>query len=179
MYSNSQTQMKIGRVNLTEHEIGPTAQERLELFLGRIDDYLTLKNVKPSDITEHTEEAMEIDSYTYDELLELTQEQCFACAYTLYQYCDNVLSEMNKQAMVCSWCTSALNLMVSRERDDFYESSYNRMEMKIARLAVDNEVVYKVREWLTTAEARRDALKHKEYLLKKKADCLMEKGKRY
>jgi len=179
MYSNTRTQTKSGRVNLTEQEIGPTAKERLESFLSRIDDYLTLKNVQPSDMTENIEAALEIDSYTYEETLELTQEQCFSCAYSLYQYCDNVLSEMNKQAMVCNWCSSALNIMVSRERDEFYTSSYNRMDMKIARLAVDNEVVYKVREWLRTAEARRDALKHKEHLLKKKADCLMEKGKRY
>lgn len=152
-----------------------TAKDRLELFLSRIDDYLTLKNAKAAEITE---EAKEADALTHEEMMSLTQDQCFAHSYALYQYCDNVISEMNKQAAVCTWCENALNLMIGRENDEFYMSSFNRIEMKIARLATSNEVVYKVRDWLSTAVTRRDALKSKEFLLKKKADLLMEKGRR-
>jgi len=152
-----------------------TGQERLDLFLQRIDDYITLKNAEPSEVPD---EAHEADSMTFEEMNSLTQSECFAYGYALYQYCDNILHEMNKQAIVHTWCTNALNTCISRERDEFFTSSFNRIEIKVARLAVDNEFIHKIREWQTVAGARRDSLKNKEYLLKKKAECLIEKGKR-
>jgi hypothetical protein len=66
--------------------------------------------------------------------------------------------------------------IISQESENF--SQYTKHEMKEATVIRENMVAKKIHEWNSVAEARVASLKNKEQIVRRKADCLIEKGKR-
>jgi len=145
----------------------------VEIFLSRIDSYLECKDLQP--IKMHAECKI-AESFTMEEVEQLTQDDCFNHAYMLYQYCNCLSTEKSRQAIALNWCNDALNKMVSKADDGF--SQYTKHEMKMAYVINENHVAKKIDDWRATAEARVSMLENREYILRKQADCLMTKGSR-
>ena len=149
------------------------ASERLNEFTQGIQNYIDCKNLGPPKFTaEHVLPEM----FSVENLERLTQDECFNSAFMLYQYADYVSSEKASQEVVIKWCEKALNTIISTEIEDM--SQYTKHDMKVAHVLRSHDLAKKIDEWKTIAEARVVSLGSKEYSVRKKADCLMEKGKR-
>lgn len=150
-----------------------TIKERLDQFLANIDAYIQAKNfVGPA----FNEEFKLAESMTIETINGLTQEDCFAHAFMLYQYADAIAQELYKHKTIAAWCDDNLNVILGREVSEM--SQYTKHEMKVGAVLKENEVARKINEWKTVAQARVDYLQQKEYNVKCKANCLLEKGKR-
>ena len=80
------------------------------------------------------------------------------------------------QKIALNWCNDKLNKMVAKNHDQF--SKYTKYEERRPLIIVNDEYAAKVDHYREIAEARVQALDGKIYELKRKADILMEKGKR-
>ena len=149
------------------------ASERLKEFTQGIQNYIDCKNLGPPKFTaEHVLPEM----YTTENLEKLTQDECFNGAFMLHQYADYISSEKASQEVVIKWCEKALNTIISTETEDM--SQYTKYEMKVAHVLKTHDLAKKIDEWKSVAEGRITAIGNKEYSVRKKADCLMEKGKK-
>lgn len=151
----------------------PNLNERLEAFLKNIDEYIKATNfVGPA----FNEEFKIAESLDLEGLDKLTQDDCFNYGFMLYQYADSLGSEMNKQRTVQAWCERNLNELVGREVLEM--SQYVKHEMKVGAVMRENTVAGKLGQFLEVAKSRADFLQQKEYNVRRKAECLIEKGKR-
>lgn len=154
-------------------EIKLNASERLQEFTKNIQNYIDCKNLGPPKFTaEHVLPEM----YSTENLERLTQDECFNSAFMLLQYADYVASEKASQEIVVKWCEKALNTIISTETEEM--SQYTRHDMKVAHVLRSHDLAKKIDEWKSVAEGRVISLGSKEYSVRKKSDCLMEKGKR-
>ena len=55
---------------------------------------------------------------------------------------------------------------------------YVKHDTKVATIIRNNEIAGRINEWKLTAEGRLENLKSREYNVRRKADILIEKGKR-
>ena len=65
-------------------------EEKLKEFLQRIDDYINNKNLGTSNFHEELKEA---ESFSGQELRDLSQEDCFNYGFLLYNYVDYLIGE--------------------------------------------------------------------------------------
>ena len=114
--------------------------------------------------------------YSVENLERLTQDECFNSAFMLYQYADYVGSEKASQEVVVQWCDKNLKTIIATEIEDMPQ--FTKYDIKVAHILRDNDLAKKIDEWKSVAEARMITLGSKEYSVRKKADCLIEKGKR-
>ena len=149
------------------------ASDRLLEFTEGIQNYIDGKNLGPP---RFNEEHRTPETYTTQRLEALTKDECFNAAYMLYQYADYINSEKCSQENVFSWCEKALNTIISTEIEDMPQ--FTKHDIKVAHILRANDLAKKISEWKSVAEGRITALGNKEYNVRKKADCLMEKGKR-
>jgi hypothetical protein len=149
------------------------ASEQLENFKKLVDDYISLKGVKRVTFSEDFHVANELDLDVIDRL---NQQECFNYAYTLYQYANYIQDEANEQKVVLDWCNSKLNYIIANNQDNFPQ--FTKHEMKIPLMIKENSFACKIDNWKTVVQARLQVLEGKENIIKRKADCLMEKGKR-
>jgi hypothetical protein len=150
------------------------ANERLKDFLDGINNYLSCKNLLPTAF--HPEFAI-AETLSLEQLDKLTQSECFSYAYMLYQYADHVSSERAKQDTVVRWCEDNLNKVIAGEMEDM-SHVIAKHEMKVANILRTNDLANNINNWKTVAESRLASLSSREYSVRRKADCLMEKGKR-
>lgn len=149
------------------------ASERLNEFTQGIQNYINGKNLGPP---KFTEEYVLPEMYSDENLVRLTQDECFNSAYMLYQYADYISSEKATQEVVFNWCEKNLNTIISTEIEDMPQ--FTKYDIKVAHVLRSNDLAQKIDEWKSVAEARMITLGSKEYSVRKKADCLIEKGKR-
>ena len=149
------------------------ATEQFESFKKSVDDYISLKGIQSISFCDDFNLALNLDIDTMDKM---TQQECFNYAYTLYQYAGYIQDEQSQQQVVVDWCNSRLNYIVASNEDCFPQ--YTKHEMKIPILIKENSFASKVESWRLVAESRLKRLEGREILIKRKADCLMEKGKR-
>ena len=149
------------------------ASERLKKFLDDIDQYIEAKNFVGAAFSEEFKAAESFDS---DKLRSLNQDDCFNYAFMLMQYADQINSELAKAKSVVAWCEDALNKMIASELMNMQQIA--KHEMKVGAILKENEVAAKINEWKITAQSRIDLLQNKEYNIRRKADCLIEKGRR-
>ena len=149
------------------------AAEQLENFRKAVDDYVSLRGVKQVEFSEDFHVANELDLDVMDKL---TQQECFNYAYTLYQYANYIQDEINSQRIILDWCNSKLNYVIANNQDNFPQ--YTKHEMKIPLMIKENSFASKIDSWKMVAQARLQTLEGKDTITKRKADCLMEKGKR-
>lgn len=148
--------------------------ERLKTFLQRIEDYISLEGVY-HDNSNLREEFEKCDGMTMEQLNKLSQQECFDYSFLLCQYADHISREKAKQENVVRWCNDSLFRILAQEIDNDMVAKH---EIKAARVFIENAVADKINEWKNHAESRLANLTNREYNIRKKADILIEKGKR-
>jgi len=149
-----------------------TAEDRLNDFISKVEQYIESKSLGPRDIDD---ECLASDGLSVDELQNLSKDDCFAHAYKLYQYADHIANEKANQENVCRWCELSLNSIMAQEIDNGLIAKY---EMKVAKVLLENELAATISKWKQHAESRLAKLSSREFNVRKKADILFEKGKR-
>ena len=149
-----------------------TASERLKAFLSNVDEYITCKNLGISKFNPEWALAETFDIATINCL---TQQECFDYAFMLYQYADHVGQERAEQQNVSRWCEGSLNSILAQEFDSELIAKH---EIKVANVLRTNELAAKIDEWKQNADSKLAILSNREYNLRRKADILIEKGKR-
>jgi len=160
-------QKNIGENNLN-------AADRLKDFLDRIETYISCKNLAP---TKFSEEFALAETLSLEQMDRLTRDDCFNFAYMLYQYADHVASEKASQETVMNWCEGSLNIIISSEIQDM-AGEYLKHDIKVANILRSHDLARKIKDWQDVAKARLAKIVSREYNVRRKADILIEKGKR-
>ena len=150
------------------------AADRLKEFLDKIDTYISCKNLAP---TKFSEEFALADTLSLKQMDGLTRDDCFNFAYMLYQYADHVASEKASQETVANWCEGNLNIIISSEIQDM-AGEYLKHDIKVANILRSHDLAKKIKEWQDVAKARLAKIVSREYNIRRKADILMEKGRK-
>lgn len=151
------------------------AADRLKHFLDGIDLYITAKNIAP---TPFNPEFAIAETFNIEQLQRLTHDECLNYAYQLFQYADHLSRERAHCENVAKWCEHNLQSIISEELRSGTWDQYAKHETKVSTILRDNEIAHKINEWKLTAEGRLENLKSREYNVRRKADILIEKGKR-
>jgi hypothetical protein len=149
-----------------------TAAERLTLFLKQIDEYITITHLG---VTKFHQDWAMAETFDIAKMDTLTQDDCFNYAFMLYQYADHVGGEKAKLQNVARWCDGSLNSIMAQEFDTQMIAKH---EIKYANVLKGNELAKKIDEWKQNAESKLAVVVSREYNLRRKADILIEKGKR-
>jgi hypothetical protein len=151
------------------------AADRLRNFLDGIDAYVNAKNITP---TPFNAEFAIAETFTLEQMQKLIQDECFNYAYLLYQYADHISHERANCENVIKWCDYNLQSIIAEDLKNGVWEQYAKHETKVATILRDNEVAFKIHEWKMTAEGRLENVKNREYNIRRKADILIEKGKK-
>lgn len=150
-----------------------TAKENIEDFVQKLDDFINETNIK---FANFKPEFLTASDMSLDELKSLNKDDCFNNADLLYSYAAYISDQLTRQKVVYNLCTDHLEKLVARNNDRF--SQYTKHDAKIQLIIVDNEYAKSIDHYRQIAHSRIEALNDKVYELKRKADILMEKGKR-
>lgn len=149
--------------------------DRLKNFLDGIDSYITAKNIAP---TPFNPEFALAETLSIDTMEKLNQDVCFNYAYQLYQYADHLARERAHCENVIRWCDNSLQSIIAESLRSGVWDQYAKHETKVATILRDDEIAHKINDWKLTAEGRLENLKTREFNVRRKADILIEKGKR-
>lgn len=150
-----------------------TAKETIEDFLSKLEDFTNETNTK---FANFREEFLIISDLPDENLKKLSKEETFDAAYLLYSYASYIQDQHNRQKIVYDLCTDQLEKMVAKNSEKF--GPYTKHDAKIQLIIVDNEYAKSIDNYRQVAHARIQSLEGKVYELKRKADILLEKGKR-
>jgi len=117
------------------------------------------------------------ETLSLEDMSKLTQDECFNYAYQLYQYADHLGSERANCENVTRWCKENLNSIIADQVTEI-EVQFMKYETKVDLVKRNNDVARNINEWFITAQGRLETLKSREYNVRRKADILIEKGKR-
>lgn len=148
------------------------SSDRLAKFINGVDDYIESSNLKPPAFNKEFALAETFDLATLDVL---TQQECFDYAFMLYQLADHIGTERAEQTNIVRWCEGSLNSILSQELDQEWIAKH---EIKVAAVLRENELAQKIDQWKAVAQSRLAHLENREYNIRRKADILIEKGKR-
>ena len=162
------TVLNIGERNLN-------SQDRLEYFLNGITEYIEGKNLSPCKFQEEFKLA---DDITEERLKTLTRDELFDQAFLLYQYADHVGQERAHTENVIRWCNDTLQRVIAYGVQHGEWDKYEKHDTKVATILANDAIAGAVNNWKLTAEGRLEHVKHREYNIKRKAEILIEKGKR-
>lgn len=151
------------------------ASERLKDFLDGIDLYISGKNISP---TAFNPEFIVAETFSLENLSKLTQDECFNYAYQLYQYADHLSRERAHCENARKWCENSLNSIIAEAFNGGLWDQYAKHEIKVATILRNDALANKINEWKLTAEGRLENLQNREYNVRRKADILIEKGKK-
>ena len=151
-----------------------TASEQLADLKAMVEDFLSASNARfNKKFRDDWHRCANADRET---ISSLTQAELFDWSYTLYSYSNFLQDELNMQKIALNWCNDKLNKMVAKNHDQF--SKYTKYEERRPLIIVNDEYAAAVDHYREIAESRVQALDGKIYELKRKADILLEKGKR-
>ena len=150
------------------------ATDRLNQFLEGIDAYVLGKNIRP---TAFKPDFALPETISIEDMDRLTQDDCFNYAFQLYQYADHVATERAHCENVARWCQNSLDSILAYEMESMIDV-IAKHEIKVARVLRNNDLAQKINDWKLTAEGRLENIKSREYNIRRKADILIEKGKR-
>jgi len=149
------------------------ASDRLAEHLESINNYINSTNTKFSSFRE---EYLLVSDLSMDQLRKLTQQELFDAAYLMYGYATYIQDEINKNKVALSWCHDQMEKLIVKHTQEF--NQYTKHESKKHILAQSNSYAAALENMREVAEARLNLLDGKVYELKRKADILLEKGKR-
>lgn len=150
------------------------AADRLQTFIEGIKTYITGSNIAP---TTFNPEFAIAETLSIEGMEKLTQDDCFNYAYQLYQYADHIAWCRSQSENVVRWCKQNLGSIVAHEVTEI-EVQFMKYETKVDLIKRNNDIARNINEWLLTAESRLELLKSREYNVRRKADILIEKGRR-
>ena len=151
-----------------------TASEQLADLKAMVDDFLDASHARfNKKFRDDWHRCANADRET---ISSLTQAELFDWSYQLYSYSTHLQDELNMQKIALGWCNDKLNKMVAKNHDQF--SQYTKYEERRPLIVVNDEYAAKVDHYREIAESRVQSLEGKIYELKRKADILLEKGKR-
>ncbi len=142
-------------------------------FLAGIDEFNRNNDLDGDPLAP---ESRDSDRLTMSELSELTQGELFNHGNMLYNYASHVNGQRARLQNVIYYCNSAINRVVGREYENV--SKFAPHEVKEAQVAQEHEFVRKIMQWKLVAQARIEALSDKSFILKRKADAMIERAKR-
>ena len=148
--------------------------QRLTQFLDRIDEYIENKSLGASSFRKELKEA---ESFSYDELNNISQDDCFNYAFFMYGYADHINDERSRQENVIAFCEESINKIIAREYKEV-QNIYASHDVKVAMITQENVPAQKLIQFKNVAESRIRSLKTKEFNIRRMAECLLEKGKR-
>ena len=151
------------------------AEDRLKLFLDGIDSYISAKNVVP---TAFNPDFAMAETLSIEDMEKMSQDECFNYAYQLYQFADHVGRERAHCENVIRWCKTNLQSIIAVEINSGVWGQYAKHETKVATILRSDELARRINDWQMTAEGRLENIKNREYNVRRKADILIEKGKR-
>ena len=149
------------------------ASEKLAKHLDDITNYINLTNTK---FIAFKEEFLLVSDLSSDDLKKLTQSEAFDSAYLLYGYATYIQDEINKNKIALNWCNDQMEKLIVLHQNEF--GQYTKHESKKHILAKSNSYASSLENMREVAEARIQSLEGKVFELKRKADILLEKGKR-
>ena len=138
-----------------------------------VDEFLGNNNTR---FANFKEEFLLAADLSQEQISALTKDELFENAYILYSYASYIQDEMNMQKIALNWCNDKLNKMVAKNHDQF--SKYTKYEERRPLIIVNDEYAATVDHYREIAESRVQSLEGKVYEVKRKADILLEKGKR-
>mgnify|MGYP003132167259 FL=1 len=151
-----------------------TASEQLADLKAMVEDFLSASNARfNKKFRDDWHRCANADRQTINSL---TQAELFDWSYELYSYSTYLQDELNMQKIALNWCNDKLDKMVAKNIDNF--NPYTKHEMRRQLIVVNDEFAATVDHYREIAESRVHSLDGKIYELKRKADILMEKGKR-
>tara|TARA_B100001564_G_scaffold123412_1_gene102993 strand:+ start:195 stop:659 length:465 start_codon:yes stop_codon:yes gene_type:complete len=151
-----------------------TANEQLAELRVMVDDFLNASNARFN--KKFNEDWHKAANASRDTLSILTREETFDYAYILYSYSTHLQDELNMQKIALNWCNDKLDKMVAKNMNEF--SPYTKHDMRRQLIVMNDEFARTVDHYREIAETRIQAMEGKVYELKRKADILLEKGKR-
>jgi len=151
------------------------SQDRLEYFLNGITEYIEGKNLAPCEFKEEFQKA---DQISDERLKTLTRDELFDEAFLLYQYADHVGQERAHTENVIRWCNDTLQRVIAYGVQHGEWDKYEKHDTKVATILSNDAIASAVNNWKLTAEGRLEHLRNREYNIKRKAEILIEKGKR-
>ena len=160
--------MKHGEIKLK------TANEQLAELKDMVDDFLKASNARFN--KKFNENWHRCANAGKDTLSILTKNELFDWAYELYSYSTHLQDELNMQKIALEWCNDKLDKMVAKNYHQF--DTYMKYETKRNLIVINDEYARMVDHYREIAHSRVQSLEGKVYELKRKADILMEKGKR-
>lgn len=149
------------------------ASEKLSEHIEAINNYINSSNTKFSSFRE---EYLLVSDLPLDQLKRYTQAELFDAAYLIYGYATYIQDEINKNKVALNWCNDQMEKLIAKHPNEF--GQYTKHESKKHILASSNSYAASLENMREIAEARLQALDGKVYELKRKADILLEKGKR-
>lgn len=149
-------------------------KEALDAFLRRIDEYLENQDLAAPKMME---EYREVEALLLSDLRRLNNDDCFNYSFMLANYAEHVSSQRAKQEAIVGFCNHYLNKIIAREYESVRDV-FGPYDMKESMICRENAVAQKLLDFRHVAKARVLSLKSKEYNVRRKIDCLVEKGKR-
>jgi hypothetical protein len=149
------------------------ASEKLSEHIESINSYIDLGNLKFSSFRE---EYLLVSNLSAEQLSKCSQSELFDYAYLLYGYAVYIQDEINKNKIALNWCHDQLEKLIVKHQNEF--GQYTKHESKKYILAQNNSYAASLENMREIAEARLQALEGKVFEVKRKADILLEKGKR-
>jgi hypothetical protein len=149
------------------------ASDKLSEHINSINDYINSSNTKFSSFRE---EYLLVSDLSADQLRKLTQQELFDAAYLIYGYATYIQDEINKNKIALGWCNDQMEKLIAKHSNDF--GQYTKHESKKHILSQNNYYAGSLEKMREIAESRLQALDGKVFELKRKADILLEKGKR-
>ena len=139
-----------------------------------VDDFLKASHARfQKKVNEQWETAANADQ---EHLQTLTKDETFEFAYLLYGYASHIQDELNMQQIALDWCNDKLDKMVAKNYHQL--DSYMKYETKRNMIVINDEYARVVDHYREIALSRVNSLENKAKDLRRKADILLEKGKR-
>ena len=151
-----------------------TANEQLSELRVMVDDFLSASHARFN--KKFREDWHRCAKAGKDTIGTLTKDELFTWAYELYSFSTHLQDELNMQKIALNWCNDKLDKMIAKNYDQF--SPYTKHDMRRQLIVMNDEFARAVDHYREIAETRIQAMEGKVYELKRKADILMEKGKR-
>lgn len=150
-----------------------SASEDLKQHIESIDSYLNETNTR---FASFKEEFLLLADMDQDQLKKMTQQEIFDAGYSLYGYSSYIQDEVNRNKIALIWCNENMERLIAQHSEMF--GQYTKHESKKHILSKENSYAAKLEQMRLIAESRLQCLEGKSYELKRKADILLEKGKR-
>lgn len=149
------------------------ASDKLSEHINLINDYINSSNTR---FSAFREEYLFVADMSSDQLKKLTQVELYDAAYLLYGYATYIQDEINKNKVALNWCNDQIEKLIVKHSSEF--GQYTKHESKKYILSQSNSYAASLENMREVAEARLQSLDGKVYELKRKADILLEKGKK-